>query len=480
MKRDIHSLSDLVTGTASPGHKPLYHETGGWKTVPDAIDARSYGATGDGSDDLAEILAAITAGNVAGGSNRYSTGGARPVYLPPGVFSVSGLVTIPSFVSLRGAGRQLTTLKATDASAKLSFTGSYGHHGGFTFDGDGLATTGMQCNASSENLWMDIGITDCVTGIHTFNLQNSTMFNVSVYDCSQTGLYVDDGTGSCLFARMELASNLVDQLRLGKTDTVAHGYVDNTNNRFDSLVIEGASATTQNSLVLVESSVQTTFVNCVMAPTTTRPFPAIKMRKIASASGCQIAMDSYNYIQGSPLYHTAFDLDASSIVTWASPAQTISAFLVGYQVALGGKVRGLAPAFGNTTTYFAGTGGATEDNSIWHARQYQELITRLLSTDYIFRAQATGDATQRFRQIVSGKQEWGDGTNAPDTNLYRNTANELKTDDKFVIGTGVGVLRLDPIALPATCAVGELCVDTADKKLKVCTAANTWTIVGSQ
>ena len=43
-----------------------------------------------------------------------------------------------------------------------------------------------------------------------------------------------------------------------------------------------------------------------------------------------------------------------------------------------------------------------------------------------------------------------------------------------------GVMRLAPITLPATCIVGDMCVDTADKKVKVCTATNTWTVVGSQ
>jgi hypothetical protein len=51
-----------------------------------------------------------------------------------------------------------------------------------------------------------------------------------------------------------------------------------------------------------------------------------------------------------------------------------------------------------------------------------------------FRAAAVGDASDRFQMKGSGLQEWGDGTNPRDTNLYRSAADTLKTDDSFVVG----------------------------------------------
>ena len=35
------------------------------------------------------------------------------------------------------------------------------------------------------------------------------------------------------------------------------------------------------------------------------------------------------------------------------------------------------------------------------------------------------------QHVITGNLEWGDGTNAPDTNIYRSAANVLKTDDAF-------------------------------------------------
>jgi len=46
-----------------------------------------------------------------------------------------------------------------------------------------------------------------------------------------------------------------------------------------------------------------------------------------------------------------------------------------------------------------------------------------------------GDADYRLHIHADGLFDWGDGTNATDTNLYRSTADTLKTDDNFVIGS---------------------------------------------
>ncbi|MBI2625015.1 MAG: hypothetical protein HYW70_01645, partial [Candidatus Nealsonbacteria bacterium] len=54
------------------------------------------------------------------------------------------------------------------------------------------------------------------------------------------------------------------------------------------------------------------------------------------------------------------------------------------------------------------------------------------STTYGYRNKVTGDADYRYGILADGKQVWGDGTNTFDTNLYRSSANVLKTDDGFI------------------------------------------------
>lgn len=46
----------------------------------------------------------------------------------------------------------------------------------------------------------------------------------------------------------------------------------------------------------------------------------------------------------------------------------------------------------------------------------------------------TGDTADRFRQLASGKFEFGSGSAAPDTNLYRSAADTLTTDDNVTVG----------------------------------------------
>ena len=50
-----------------------------------------------------------------------------------------------------------------------------------------------------------------------------------------------------------------------------------------------------------------------------------------------------------------------------------------------------------------------------------------------------GDAEFRHRRDASGRMIWGGGVTAPDTNLYRDVADTLKTDDSFVVGGGLSV-----------------------------------------
>lgn len=49
----------------------------------------------------------------------------------------------------------------------------------------------------------------------------------------------------------------------------------------------------------------------------------------------------------------------------------------------------------------------------------------------------TEDTHNRFELAANGKMSFGSGSGAVDTNLYRNAANELKTDDLFTAALGV-------------------------------------------
>lgn len=72
------------------------------------LNAKTYGATGDGStDDTVAIQAAITAANAAGGG---------VVYLPNGTYKITDTLVMQSNVTLCGAGKDVTSLTGTMAT----------------------------------------------------------------------------------------------------------------------------------------------------------------------------------------------------------------------------------------------------------------------------------------------------------------------------------------------------------------------------
>ena len=63
-----------------------------------------------------------------------------------------------------------------------------------------------------------------------------------------------------------------------------------------------------------------------------------------------------------------------------------------------------------------------------------------VANDQAFVANVTGDTTGRWQVSADGSMAWGDGSASRDTNLFRNAADELKTDDAFSVGGALTAL----------------------------------------
>jgi hypothetical protein len=76
--------------------------------------------------------------------------------------------------------------------------------------------------------------------------------------------------------------------------------------------------------------------------------------------------------------------------------------------------------------------------NVWTARQ--NFVPSSNNTAIAF--YRTADTKYRLEIDEDGQMSWGDGTNNADTNLYRNGANQLRTDDSFICNSlqvgGVG------------------------------------------
>ncbi len=91
----------------------------------------------------------------------------------------------------------------------------------------------------------------------------------------------------------------------------------------------------------------------------------------------------------------------------------------------------------------------------------------------------SSEGTNRWSMNTSGRMEWGSGSATRDTNLYRNAANELRTDDKFTASLGVN-LGAAGVGIPSSATAAGTAGDVAwdSNFIYVCTATNTWKRTG--
>jgi hypothetical protein len=202
-----------------------------------------YNAVGDGIvDDTAAIQAAIADAKASGAGTFYSTATARRLYIPPGIYGISANLDFASggqWLSVTGDGPAVSIFKALSSAAKLTFANSRTRIGGFTFDGNSLATTGIAMNGATTTTFFDIYALHCVgNGIETHNLQNSILDNIGAQYNGGSGLVVDDGTGSCVFRRCDLHDNTKHQLLITDTDTISSAYPEPTLNSFINCLLE--------------------------------------------------------------------------------------------------------------------------------------------------------------------------------------------------------------------------------------------------
>jgi len=75
-------------------------------------------------------------------------------------------------------------------------------------------------------------------------------------------------------------------------------------------------------------------------------------------------------------------------------------------------------------------------------------------TNLVLAGTVAGDTSYRFSVLADGTTRWGDGTAAPDTNLYRSAANTLQTDDNFTLNGLVALTMNNGLSLNGNGFVG--------------------------
>jgi hypothetical protein len=175
------SLTGDGTGSITGFNIPLYVTQ--YLSVLDAItaweDVRAYGAVGDGTtDDTAAIQAALAAANVSAGVD----GSNKTVFMPPGIYLISGQLVIPHGVRLVGAGARSTRIKVSTTFAALTSTGAIRL-------GDGTAPV---FGTSIEHIYLDCNNIAGSIGIYSSDVQdNSGVKDVLVNNWVAFGIKFD-------------------------------------------------------------------------------------------------------------------------------------------------------------------------------------------------------------------------------------------------------------------------------------------------
>lgn len=158
------------------------------------LSAKAYGAAGDGAtDDTAEIQAALDAAALLGTSG--NLGGT--VLLPPGVYLISGLLTVPARVTLAGlnSGSSIIKFDASATAANMVSLGNESEVRNLQLDGSNKATTGVLFAGCENAVASDVYCYDManqgfatVAGAHDCQIHQCT-----AESCGDRGLNIGGG-----------------------------------------------------------------------------------------------------------------------------------------------------------------------------------------------------------------------------------------------------------------------------------------------
>jgi hypothetical protein len=432
------------------------------------VNVKWFGAKGDGiSDDSAALQAALDLGAPTGTPD--TTTGGLAVIAPRGVYKANTGLTIQSLTTIIGEGIGATifdfsgmssgaaltpvALPTTTNRLRIEIQGVKFNGPGRTSSVDGFSQTGVASNIRFRSCWF-INFRTCI------RMTSITACSFSGLRCSesQRGLYIDaPGT---LSTTTLVEDFYIDQCEQGayldrcQTFTFEGGVFENN--------IRATALTDGNVGVLMKGS-----LNCAFYNTHFEANP-VDVRMDASASGalqCQANL-FHNCMMNTASGGNSFELVSSrqAVIATCWPNQSGGVYIKIWNASQGNQViqpPNVAVNFQYkneadvVASYPAGGSNSFEIRSFlgtWHIRGGAFKGSHGSTSQAAFVADVDGDVANRYAVLCDGKTEWGDGTGARDTNLYRSAANTLKTDDALVTAS----LSTGAIAGSALTATGDV------------------------
>lgn len=228
------------------------------------VKESTYGAVGDGvADDTAAIQAALVAAEtyITSVTDPYSTTrlGRAGVYLPKGVYLVSGTLDIPGGITFFGDGKFSSVIRssyngpivrAAPTTGVYNLTGTSLHNFGIIGDVAQSSQVGLSLLRPTDSAFRDIYIQKCGSdGLVVYEGLCAHFENITISQNGGTGCYVRDGidswlnpvsstfpTNNCTFVNCHFAFNNGPGVKLGGTGASGLGYANN--NKFLNCAIE--------------------------------------------------------------------------------------------------------------------------------------------------------------------------------------------------------------------------------------------------
>lgn len=245
------SLDPVVPGSLSLIANPIVDTSSPW------LDVRDYGA--GTNKDATTNTAAINAALVDAAKNKASSDYGGIVMVPPGRYSINGLIDVPSYVDLLGSGQFATQFLATSSAACIRFGAQGGvsgtpnlggRSGHFRIWGADLATNPLIVGNTSSRTFQSIRIDHAAgDGLLVDQAQGCLFLLVDVVNSAGSGVKLDYGAGDNLFERCEIRTNGYANLRSAYSGVPSgQGYTINGKNVFVKCMFEGTQTTSVASV----------------------------------------------------------------------------------------------------------------------------------------------------------------------------------------------------------------------------------------
>jgi len=402
----------------------------------------TFGVIADGvTDNYAALVAMNTALAAAGGG---------VAYFPSGVIAWSGVITVPTNVIWLGSGcssqdQAGTTFKALASTFQLAFGGRgsankyNGSSGGnFNVDGNNIAPAPLYMGRCLQIFWCNIVVKNGAAGGQAWLIeeaQNCSFNNCNIEVGAGNGLVLDCGAGGHAFYRCEITSTAGPGIVVRET-TGTGPYPVPTHIKFDHCIIErqtgGCAIRIGETAVVTSVGYDIVFDQCIFA---LGQSSGVVGNLVDIQRGVRIRFFAPNF-SGDQTVTTGMFVGNGSSVLITGIARVFTLLNL-FNLTAGGSLDydQYVVAGGSVTNIWTGSGA--QNTYARHQIMSPLQITRPTTADTYLINYVAGEVQPRSRMNGDGSIAFGDGTNAPDANVFRSAAGRIGTTGSFNPSNGL-------------------------------------------